>query len=1025
MRLSWNEIRARAADFAREWEGAGYEKGESQPFYEALFNVFGVQRRSVAAYEKRVERLDGRPGYIDLFWPGVLLVEQKSAGRNLDAAELQAQDYFLALPEKQRPRYQLACDFQTFRLTDLERRETVEFALADLPANVDKMGFIAGVERREFQDQDPVNIEAAHTMGELHEQLDKSGYSQEHLNEYMVRTMFCLFGDDTGIFDRDAVHRIIEERTAEDGRDTGMWLHRIHQALGRPVERRSKNLDEDIAKLPHVGGLFDPDATDGQGQRRGVLDVADYDTRMRRTLLDACEFDWGKISPIVFGTLFEDAMDAGKRRGLGAHYTSAKNIRKVIDPLFLDDLQQEFAEANGRKGSGRAKRLAEFHEKLGNLKFLDPACGCGNFLIVAYQCLRELEIEVIKARKGAMDKEGQMEVASILSVVDVDQFHGIEIGEFPAKIAEAGLWMMDHVMNSKLSLAFGEHFARIPIRKHPHIYCADAMDLEWDAVLPAEECDFVMGNPPFIGHGQQSKKQKEQLTRVVQAAGGAACERLDFVAGWFIKGGDYAKRGGAAVGLVSTNSIAQGTQPALLWPMALDRNGLEITAAHQTFPWDNSAAVHVIATQMEAKGKRSHKRLFQHTAGVGVTEQRVAAISGYLTDGSRLANPNVAVTRARRPLNDLPPMCRGTQPTDGGHLILDDAEKGELLAACPAATPYCRPFLSGQDFLHNKSRHILWLQDAPPAVLSHPCVKQRLQAVQDARCKSPAPSIKKMAKTPTEFVTPCAPLTDFLAMPCVSSHRREYIPVGYLQPPSIPSNKIYVVPNADKGTFALLCSKMHNAWTHGVTGRLGEGISYSTDLCYNSLPLPKGGTDALVKLEPYADRILDARAEAQAKHPDLTLAQMYDPVLMPTKLRKAHDALDKAVDRLYRKTPFPSDSARLGHLLAEYEKMAAPMIDAKNEAQQRKAEAQEQRRRKRASAESTKAKLVVSGPKPRMRVRDGEILPGLFERPAHSRDPQGTVKGMVAAVGASLRRHNDAEEAERVADQGEEAGMSL
>ena len=1000
VRLSWNEIRTRAAAFAREWQDAGYEKGEAQSFYNEFFQVFGIRRRSVAAYEKRVERLDGHTGFIDLFWPGVLIVEQKSAGSSLDAADLQAQGYFLALPEKERPRFQLACDFQTFRLTDLERRETIEFPLTELPGQVNKMGFMVGVERREFKDQDPVNAAAAHKMGELHDQLHESRYNPEHLNEYLVRTMFCMFGDDTGIFDKDAVQRIIEERTAEDGSDTGMWLHRVHQALGRPESKRQAKMDEDLQALPHVGGLFDPMREDADGRPMGNLDVADYDAKMRDTLLDASAFDWGKVSPIVFGTMFEDAMDSRKRRGLGAHYTSERNILKVINPLFMDDLRQEFAEAEGRKGTGRTKALADFHENLGRLKFLDPACGCGNFLIVAYKCLRELEVDCIRARRDAMGKEGQKEIASVLSVVDVDQFHGIEIGEFPAKIAEAGLWMMDHVMNNKLSLEFGEHFVRIPIRKHPSIWCADALELEWDRVLPAQDCSFVMGNPPFKGYNSQTEKQSAQIAGLAASAGGGGTKSLDLVAGWFIKGGDYAKRGGASVGLVATNSISQGMQPALLWPLVLERNGLEITAAHQTFPWDNAANVHVVVTQMEAKGKRAQKRLFSQAPDGSVAEQSVGTISRYLTDGAGLANPSVVVARAQAPLNGLPNIKLGTRPIDGGHLLLSDAQRDELLSACPEAKPYCRPFLSGQDFLHGNSRHILWLQDAPPAVLSTPIITRRLRKLRDYRQASANPQTRKMAGVPVPGISPGAPTKPFLAVPRVSSERRDYIPIGHLDPPAVPSDKIYLVQNAGKDVFALLNSRMHNAWVKGVGGRLESRISYSTDLCYNAFPAPPGGRDALKQLEPHADRILAARAVAQAKAPDITLAQMYDPVAMPPQLREAHRALDKAVDRLYRKAPFPDDSARLGHLLAEYEKMAAPTVDAKHEAAQRKAEA---KAKQRSSAMKDGAKEVgdanakrVLSPyaqgkgKQRVRWRAGDAVPGLFARPADSVDPQAT-----------------------------------
>ena len=986
MRLSWNEIKARAANFSREWADAGYEKGETQSFYNDLFRVFGVSRRSVAAYEKRVERLDGRPGYIDLFWPGTLIVEQKSAGRSLDAADIQAQDYFLSLPEKDRPRYQLACDFQNFRLTDLELRETIEFPLSDLPKQVERLGFIAGVQRREFKEQDPVNAAAAHKMGELHDQLAESNYSPEQLPEYLVRSMFAMFGDDTGIWDRDTVHRIIEERTAEDGSDTGLWMQRIFQALGKPQEQRQQKMDEDLKPLPYVGGLFDPQRK--TGGRMGNLDLADYDAKMRKTLLDACGFDWGEVSPIVFGTMFEDAMDAGKRRGLGAHYTSERNIRKVIDPLFMDDLRKEYQDANGRKGEGRAKALEKFHEKLGKLKFLDPACGCGNFLIVGYKCLRELEIDVIRSRRHAMGQSGQKEIAQILSVVDVDQFHGIEIGEFPAKIAEAGLWMMDHVMNNKLSLEFGEDFCRIPIRKHPKIYCADALDMDWDDACPAAECDFVMGNPPFIGKQMQTKDQKTQMMRICSSG------IVDYVSGWFVKAGEYIGKGGGEAAFVSSNSVCQGEQPACIWPKALDKNGLEISFAHHGFPWqsegDGAAAVRVMAMGMAHKGKRPQKRLFVHDADGAEVEYPCKSITPYLTSGDDLKNQNFIVSRCPTPMNGLPAMIKGVQPVDGGHLILDEKETVEMCGECPEVAPHLKPFWGAKEFLHGNPRRILHLNGAAPEVFRSQSIRRRLDGVRKFRESSSFAPTRKLSKEPTKFFAGDALDEAFLVVPCHTSEKREYVPIGFMEPPNVSSNANLVVPNADKGTFALLTSKMHNAWVRGVAGRLKSDIRYSSDICYNSFPLPEGGKSALAKLEPMADAVIAARADAQNEHPDITLAQMYDPLAMPSKLRKAHEALDKAVDKLYRPTAFPDDASRMGHLLAEYEKMAAPVIDAKHEAKRERISVQERQRRKKAAAQAKRVESHFNqGGKQRVRVRPGDTLPGLFDRPASSVNPHG------------------------------------
>ena len=499
MRLSWNEIRARAAAFAEEWQEAAYEKGETQSFYNDFFNIFGVKRRTVARYEEHVKRLDNSSGFIDLFWPGVLLVEQKSAGRDLTKAYGQAGAYFDALPEQDRPCYILVSDFQTFELHDWDERETSSFALTDLPHHVEKFGFILGIQKRTFKDQDPVNIQASELMGDLHDALEQSGYTGHDLERLLVRTVFCLFADDTGIFEpRDIFLDFLETRTREDGSDLGLWLSRLFQVLDTPEDTRQKALDEDLARFPYVNGdLF-----------RGPLRIPDFDAPMRRALLDACRFDWTAISPAIFGALFQSVMEPAQRRSQGAHYTTEQNILKVIEPLFLDDLRAEFARLQARKDTHRRLELHRFQQRLGTLRFLDPACGCGNFLIIAYRELRALEIEVLKELRAYRDdaETGELDVTA-LSVVNVDQFYGIEIGEFPTHIAETALWMMDHIMNNRLSLEFGQTFVRIPLTESPHILHADALETDWTALLPPEECAYVFGNPPFGGQSYQSKEQ--------------------------------------------------------------------------------------------------------------------------------------------------------------------------------------------------------------------------------------------------------------------------------------------------------------------------------------------------------------------------------------------------------------------------------------------------------------------------------------------------------------------------------------
>ncbi len=588
MRLSWNEVRARAAAFAREWGEASYERGETQSFYNDFFEVFGVRRRTVARYEAHVAKLDERRGFIDLFWPGVLMVEQKSAGRGLAGALDQAGAYFDALPERERPRYILVSDFQTFELHDLDQRRTTAFALADLPAHVEAFGFILGVERRAFRDQDPANIEAAELVGRLHDALDAAGYRGHDLERFLVRIVFCLFADDTGIFEpRDIFLDFIETRTAEDGAGLGPWLAQLFQVLDTPESERVATLDEDLARFPHINGdLFD-----------GPLRIPSFDSDMRAKLLDACRFDWSNISPAVFGALFQSVMDPAERRAQGAHYTTETNILKVIEPLFLDDLRAEFARLQARRDSRRRPDLLAFQEKLGAMRFFDPACGCGNFLIIAYRELRLLEIEVLKEiHPRAPDGRQTDALAETLSVIDVDRFYGIELGEFPARIAETALWMMDHIMNNRLSLEFGRTYARIPLEKSPRIVHGDALEIDWRAVLPPQTCSYLFGNPPFAGAKFQTPEQRAQVRRI--AALGKSGGTLDYVAAWFIKAGEYVRGGGTRIGFVATNSISQGEQVAQLWPLLFERCGLEIAFAHRTFVWGSDARgkahVHVV-----------------------------------------------------------------------------------------------------------------------------------------------------------------------------------------------------------------------------------------------------------------------------------------------------------------------------------------------------------------------------------------------------------------------------------------------
>lgn len=923
MRLSWNEIRNRAAKFAKDWKGEGYEKGQTQLFYRDFLDVFGVPVRRVASFEEPVKKLGDKRGFIDLFWKGMLLVEQKSIGLDLKKAKTQALEYFPGLKDAELPRFILLSDFQTFELYDLEAGEELKISLADLPKHVEKFGFLIGVERREFKDQDPVNIEASELVGKLHDALEDAGYTGHDLEQFLVRIVFCLFADDTGIFEpRDIFLDLLETRTREDGSDLGGWLAQLFQVLNTSEDKRPKNLDSDLARFPYVNGdLF-----------RDPLLIPSFDGEMRHRLLDACRFDWSGISPAIFGSLFQSVMDKVERRAQGAHYTTEKNILKVIEPLFLDDLRTEFNRLKNRKDSRRRTELQAFHKRLGAMTFFDPACGCGNFLIIAYRELRELEIELIRELRAyrAAEEQGELDAAE-LSLINVDQFYGIEIGEFPARIAETALWMMDHIMNNRLSLAFGQTYVRIPLRKSPHIAVGNALEMDWQTLLPSKDCTYCFGNPPFIGHQWRTKEQQADMARIWGKEG--QVNRLDYVTCWFKRAMTYTDQGRKAeIAFVSTNSITQGEQCGILWPVMF-AGGLSIRFAHRTFQWNSEArgkaAVHCVIVGMTYQ-KDGGRMIYEYNHVRGEPhEAKVTRINGYLIDGPQYAVP----ARSQPPAGRLK-MHKGSQPTDGArlkkpgggylkfsNLILEDSDRQELLAEDPKAEKWLRRYVGGDELISGNWRWCLWLKDADPKEIkaSKP-IQERLERVRKGRLQSPTPSVKQYANYPTLFTQDRQPDSDYLAIPEVSSETREYIPMAVLPASVIASNKLQIITDAPLYYFGILTSAMHMAWMRTVAGRLESRYSYAPAV-YNSFPWPTMTTKQQATIKTLAQAVLDARASFK----DTELDVLYDQDSMPPKLRKSHIALDKAVDRLYRRTGFAFERERVEHLFELYEKSAAPI----------------------------------------------------------------------------------------------------
>jgi hypothetical protein len=933
MRLDWNDVRARAAKFADEWKDAHYERGDTQTFYNEFFELFGVTRRRVASFEHGVNLPENKRGYLDLFWKGKLLVEQKSKGRDLKPARKQVLDYFPGLKEHELPRYVLLSDFQSFELYDLDidPDKPTRFRLPELPDHVQAFGFIVGQERRIFRDQDPANIQASEMMGALHDALNTSGYRGHALERLLVRLLFCLFADSTGIFQPLGIFGDFIQNTREDGADVGAAIGHLFQVLNTPQNERQKAISAELNDFPYINGdLFSEN-----------LSLPDFNRDMREKLLNLCGFKWEIISPAIFGSLFQSVMNKEERRKKGGHYTSERNILKVIEPLFMDDLRAEFTRLKLRRDTGQRNALEEFHEKLSKLTFFDPACGCGNFLVIAYRELRDLEIAVLTERFG-----GEKPVLDIesLSTVNVDQFFGIEIEEFPVRIAEVAMWMTDHIMNVKLSAAFGKSYLRIPLKTSPNIRHADALEIDWADLLAPENCNFIFGNPPFFGAKYQSEKQRAQVRRI--AALGGSGGSLDYVCAWFIMAGEYLRWSKARIGFVATNSITQGEQVAQLWPVLFNRYKLELAFAHRTFEWlsdaKGKAHVHCVIIGLVAReDEPKEKRLYSYIEIDGdPVESKHSVLSPYLFDASRLINRHLVVDEISRPLQDVKRPIIGSKPIDGGYYIFTREERDEFLVNEPAAKEFFHPFIGGDEFINGDIRYILALQNASPATLRRlPKVVERINLVTLYR-KGDIPSKRDsengkpakrrgtgtiaMAATPTKFHVTVIPKRPFLVIPESSSERREYVPIGWLEPPTIPSNLVRIITDADLWDFGLVTSRMHMAWLRNIGGRLKSDYRYSIGIVYNPFPWPDENSQARQKISDLAQAILDARRN----HPDSTLADLYQPNLIPIDLRKAHRELDDAVDRLYRKEPFISDRERVEHLFVLYEKLTTPVLAA-------------------------------------------------------------------------------------------------
>ncbi len=885
MPLSPNEIRSRAIAFAREWKAESSEDAEAKSFWDGFFNVFGISRRHIASFERPVKKSDGKGGYIDLLWKGMLLVEHKSRGLDLDRAYAQATDYFYGLKDRDLPRYVIVSDFAHFRLYDLEsdasETNPVEFPLAELHKNTGQFGFISGYQSRSYSPQRAVDVEAAEELGLLHDLLRDAEYTGHPLEVFLVRVLFCLFAEDNGIFEAQQFRDWIEQRTHEDGSDLGPQLSHLFQVLN--TEKRPSGLDDQLAAFRYINGrLFDES-----------IPIASLNQPMRNKLLECARIDWSKVSPAIFGALFQSIMNKKARRNLGAHYTSEANILKALEPLLLDDLRAEFARV--RRDS---KRLGDFHEKLANIRILDPACGCGNFLVVAYRELRVLELEVLKALFPE-PREQQLDISPLV-LVDVDQFYGIEIEEFPAQIAQVAMWMTDHQMNLEVSKEFGAYFARLPLKKSPTVvYGPDkgnALRIDWRTVAPVQQLSYIVGNPPFIGKHLQSKVQKRDMEIALEGIRGK--KSLDYVAGWFRKAADLMReRPAIQTAFVATNSVTQGEQVGALWPYLL-RSGVKIAFAHRTFRWTNEArgraAVHCVIIGFGTK-EPSVRILYEYENVRSQAQRKVVAnISPYLVD----SNDIVLLNRSTQ-ISGAMPILYGSKAADGGrgsedgNLIFNDETRHRLVLGEPTAAKWIRRFVGADEFLYDAYRFCLWLKSASANELrAMPEVMKVLQRVKVARASSTKKQTQDLAKYPSLFAEDRQPDSNYLLIPGHTSELRHYVPFAYLTPDVICGNANFLVVGAEAYEFGVLSSLMHMTWIRAVCGRLESRYRYSAGIVYNNFPWPKTTAKQKSAIETAAQAVLDERT----RHPGSTLADLYDPLSMPPGLVKAHATLDRAVD---------------------------------------------------------------------------------------------------------------------------------
>ncbi|MFY9262855.1 MAG: class I SAM-dependent DNA methyltransferase [Actinomycetaceae bacterium] len=916
--LSLDEIRQRCTKLVADWrDEPGDERQQAQSFIRDLLKAFGITETKAALYEKRAKRTStGRQGYIDALIPGLAVIEMKSRGRDLAVAEAQALDYMDDLDDIEAPTRVITSDFGWIRLLDLKApqgEDTIEFPLEELPAHAEDLAFLAGFQTREFgsKEQERVSIRAAQIMGQLYEQLDGTGYSDHEASIFLVRILFALYADDSGMWERDLFHEFLEARTREDGTDLGAQLTMLFQIMNQPENKRQSNLDSLLARFPYVnGGIF--------GE---PISIPIFSSKMRELLLDACAFNWAEISPAIFGSLFQSVKSAEARRELGEHYTTETNILKTIEPLFLDELREKFVVHFHDVG-----QLKKLRDELAKLRVMDPACGCGNFLVVAYRELRRLDLEILQRIEKLEDErrlsgKGAGDIASLFFdesdvAVRLSHFAGIEIEEWPARIAQTALYLVDHQANQQIALTLGRPPKSLPLDKVECIHVGNALRMDWQSVIPASPDVIVLGNPPFIGQYGKTAEQTEDMKLVW---GDDYNGYLDYVTGWYKKASDYFSyvQSGPQFAFVSTNSISQGQPvPDLFGP--LFGAGWRIKFAHQTFAWTSeapgAAAVHCVIIGFDKRGKRTPTLYtYPDTKGEPVAVP-AKNINGYLIDA-----PNIFVTKRSKPLSEtVPPVRKGSQPTDGGNLIVEPDEYAEV-SADPVAAKYLRKFVGARELLHAESRWCLWMEDLDPADLAKSSLlKRRIDAVREMRLESKKKATRDLADTPYLFAERRQPNVPYLCIPSVVSETRLFFTADRMPETTITSNLAFTAADEDGFLFGIISSSMFITWQRAVGGRLKSDLRFSNTIVWNNLPLPEVSDKLRAEIIKAGQGVLDARA----LHPERSLADHYNPLAMARELLKAHRALDRVVDKAFgARQPLETNEQRLELLFKSYLKM--------------------------------------------------------------------------------------------------------